>query len=559
LLKLSDCSDRVVDRYDVRKPYFMKFSVFQSIAKLLIALFGLNALLAMSNLWPTPFVYIDSRVAPEFVYTWCLLLGLVAMGGKARLSGRMLSIVAAAYTFLVLGRYFDTTAPALFGRPINLYWDGLQIPRLLWVLSGQYAWWVPPLLLIAITALIVGLYFGVRWALHVCVSIGAPFTHRYRWAQLVTAFFFISSVANFFGAQQTWGYISRPVLPTYWAQAKVLIAALQEGTGKIVVPESPAFTSDLALLKGADFKLFFLESYGAVTYDNAAMKLALSEDRANLLLQAQKAGLTVVSAFVTSTTFGGGTDLAHMALLTGIDTRDPIRHDILLTTNRPTLIRHFNARGYESFGFYPGLDWEWAEGAFFGYQHLIDARAVRYEGPNIGYWKIPDQIALAKFNSLHPITSDSKQRLFLFASSTSHSPFQPVPPYQADWSRMLSRTPFEKGDIDRIERSKTNWLDMTPGYTGMMAYNFKWLSGYFAQKPEREFAMLALGDHQPTSNITGENASWDVPVHFFTSRPELLRRLQAVGFESGLYPKRKAIASLPELTGILLKAFDSGQ
>jgi hypothetical protein len=42
-------------------------------------------------------------------------------------------------------------------------------------------------------------------------------------------------------------------------------------------------------------------------------------------------------------------------LLTGIDTRDPIRHDILLTTNRPTLIRHFNARGYESFGFYPGL------------------------------------------------------------------------------------------------------------------------------------------------------------------------------------------------------------
>jgi hypothetical protein len=124
---------------------------------------------------------------------------------------------------------------------------------------------------------------------------------------------------------------------------------------------------------------------------------------------------------------------------------------------------------------------------------------------------------------------------------------------------MLSRTPFEKGDIDRIERSKTNWLDMTPGYTGMMAYNFKWLSGYFAQKPEREFAMLALGDHQPTSNITGENASWDVPVHFFTSRPELLRRLQAVGFESGLYPKRKAIASLPELTGILLKAFDSGQ
>jgi hypothetical protein len=93
----------------------------------------------------------------------------------------------------------------------------------------------------------------------------------------------------------------------------------------------------------------------------------------------------------------------------------------------------------------------------------------------------------------------------------------------------------------------------------MMAYNFKWLSGYLAQHHEREFVMLALGDHQPTSNITGEAASWDVPVHFFANRPELLRRLTSVGFEAGLYPKRKAIASLPELTTILLRAFDSGQ
>ena len=46
-----------------------------------------------------------------------------------------------------------------------------------------------------------------------------------------------------------------------------------------------------------------------------------------------------------------------MALATGIDTRDPIRHDVLLTTQRPTLMRHFKARGYETFGFYPGLDW----------------------------------------------------------------------------------------------------------------------------------------------------------------------------------------------------------
>jgi hypothetical protein len=528
-------------------------------AKALLALFVLNAGLAMSNLWPTPFVYIDSRIAPEFVYTWCLLLGLYLFRSKAVLSRRALTSLAIIYSLLVLGRYFDTTAPALFGRPINLYWDGLQIPRLLLVLSGKYAWWVPPLVVLAIGALVAGLFFVIRWALKNCSEVSVPYTVRNRWAQGITLFFFVSSIANFFGMQQTWSYISRPVLPTYWAQAKVLFAAVMEGNSKIVLPESPSFSSDLALLSGADFKLFFLESYGAVTYDNPQMKQALVEDRASLLAQAQKAGFSVVSAFVKSTTFGGGTDLAHMALLSGVDTRDPIRHDILLTTKRPTLIKHFNSKGFESFGFYPGLDWDWAEGSFFGYQHLVDGRALKYEGPLIGYWKIPDQYALAKFRELHPITSTSKPRMMMFASSTSHSPFQPVPPYQSDWPRMLSKNPFDASDVARIENTPTNWLDMVPGYTGMIAYNFKWLAGYFSQKHERDFVMLALGDHQPTSNITGEGASWDVPVHFFVKQPELITRLKAVGFEEGLYPNRKAIASLPELTTLLLKVLNLGQ
>jgi hypothetical protein len=530
-----------------------------SILQALFALFLLNSALAMSNLWPTPFVYIDSRIAPEFVYTWCLLLALPFLIQKPEWRSRAVTWFGLAYTALVLGRYFDTTAPALFGRPINLYWDGLQIPRLLWVMSGKYAWWVPPLVMAAIVALILCLFLALRWALKVSATLSAPYTLRNRWAQGVTLFLLLSSFANYLGVQQTWGYISRPVLPTYWAQAKVLMAAMQEGAGKTTIPDSPSFTSDLALLKGLDFKLFFLESYGAVTYDNAQMQAALKEDRAALVAQADKAGLTVLSSFVTSTTFGGGTDLAHMALLTGIDTRDPIRHDVLLTTNRPTIVKHFNEKGFESFGFYPGLDWDWAEGAFFGYKHLIDGRALRYEGPKIGYWKIPDQYALAKFKELHPISATSKPRMLLFASSTSHSPFQPVPPYQADWSRLLSKEPFDSSDIERLENTKTNWLDMTPGYTGMIAYNFKWLKGYLAQKHERDFVMLALGDHQPTSNITGEGASWDVPVHFFTNRPEIIKKLRAAGFENGFYPNRKAIASLPELTSILLKAFGSEQ
>ena len=32
-------------------------------------------------------------------------------------------VLAAAWMALVLGRYVDVMSPALYGRPINLYWD----------------------------------------------------------------------------------------------------------------------------------------------------------------------------------------------------------------------------------------------------------------------------------------------------------------------------------------------------------------------------------------------------------------------------------------------------
>jgi hypothetical protein len=147
-----------------------------SILQALFALFLLNSALAMSNLWPTPFVYIDSRIAPEFVYTWCLLLALPFLIQKPEWRSRAVTWFGLAYTALVLGRYFDTTAPALFGRPINLYWDGLQIPRLLWVMSGKYAWWVPPLVMAAIVALILCLFLALRWALKVSATLSAPYT-----------------------------------------------------------------------------------------------------------------------------------------------------------------------------------------------------------------------------------------------------------------------------------------------------------------------------------------------------------------------------------------------
>ena len=531
-------------------------SGFKSAARGVFALLLLNALLSMTNWWPTPFVQLDRRLAPEFVLLWVLILGGVAWRG-ALSRGQVLAL-AIGYLLLVFGRYFDTTAPALFGRDINLYWDALQIPRVVWVSLKSYSLWVSVLMVGAVPALI-WLVFKV---LHLCITVAArdaaPYALAKPWLLAVTLAAVAVSVANVAGVVATWPYISKPVLPTYIRQAKLLGTAFAERHQQKALAPSPAFDSDLGALRGADVNLFLLESYGRIVFSNAEMHAQLKPSRDALAAQIAAAGMQVVSAFAASTTFGGGSELAHLALLSGINTGDPLVHDLLLTTQRPTLVTAFRNRGYETFGMYPALSWDWPEKSFYRFDKFIDARDLAYKGPNLGYWKLPDQFALARLNQLYPITLETPKRFTFFPSITSHMPFHPVPPYLPDWKKILIEKPFDEAQMAAVNAQKEDWFNLRAGYTGMMDYNYQWLAGYLAQPRAREALFIVLGDHQPAGVVTGPGATWDVPVHVISRNPALLQRFVAQGFRPGLEPAEPRLGTLFDLTRILLSIFDSG-
>ena len=56
--------------------------------------------------------------------------------------------------------------------------------------------------------------------------------------------------------------------------------------------------------------------------------------------------------------------------------------------------------------------------------------------------------------------------------------------------------------------------------------------------------------------VTGEGASWDVPVHVIGANAALRERLVAAGFRQGIEPKHPTLGGMHELTPLLLKAFD---
>ncbi|MDH5227498.1 MAG: hypothetical protein OEW50_08880, partial [Gammaproteobacteria bacterium] len=78
---------------------------------------------------------------------------------------------------------------------------------------------------------------------------------------------------------------------------------------------------------------------------------------------------------------------------------------------------------------------------------------------------------------------------------------------------------------------------------------------YLRQPRPRDTVYVIVGDHQPTANVTGEGASWDVPVYIVASDPQLLARFTAQGFVAGLEPPRRSLGGLHDLTGMLLQAF----
>ena len=467
----------------------------------------------------------------------------------------------------MFGRYADVTIPGLFGREINLYWDGQQLPRFLWVSAREQPWWLTAGVFAAAVALLGALYVLLRWAVGTVARDAVPYALQERWTWVPTVAAAAAVVAHLAGVvpSVTWYLVANPITPSYWRQAELLATAFTPKRLAEVLPPSSALEAAmaeppevaLAGLRGRDFKLLFLESYGAIVYDNGVVAQKLAPSREQLAAEIAASGRLVASAFVRSPTFAGGSDLAHMSLLSGIDLADPMRHHLLLTTDRPTLISLFRRAGYQSVGLYPALSWEWPERAFYGFDLFLEGRDLGYRGPQLGHWKIPDQFSLARFEQLYPLRPDSPPRFLFFPTITTHWPFGPVPPYQSDWERLLTPDPFGAEESLRLQNAHVDWLDKLPGYIDIFEYTYRWLGGYLQRPEARESVMLWVGDHQPASSVTGEGASWDVPVHLITRDPALLERFIALGFRPGLVPQRPSLGGLHELTALLLKAFDA--
>jgi hypothetical protein len=522
---------------------------------LAVALLLLNAALTFHNVWPTPWIAPSLEMSVEL---GVLLLGIVALASwRGAISRRLRFVLAVVLFFLVLGRYAEVTAPALYGRPVNFYWDAQHLPAVGAMLAKVAAWWMIAAVVLGLAAFIGGSVFLLALALgRVTAAVQHETPRRVLGAVAVAVVGGYLLSTAFEWSLRFW--YSLPVTATYAQQARFLLDAYAASTDR-KLPAVPLAASNLERLEGANVMLVFLESYGAVTYDMPEIERLVTPARAQFAAAVGASGRRVFSTYVESPTFGGGSWLAHISLMSGMEIRDPGDYAVLMTQKRDTLPKKFESAGYHAIAVMPGMRSDWPEGSFYGFDAIYGEREVDYRGPEFGWWRIPDQFTFSRVQDLAAQSGEHKPLFVFLPTINTHIPFLPVPPYQPDWHRFAGSDAFPKLEVQASLARTPDWMSLGRPYADSFVYTFTYLTGYLQQGLPDDAVLILLGDHQPAASVTGVGARWDVPVHIVTRNADVGTALLAAGFVEGvdLPANAHSTRKMHELAPVLLHSFDA--
>ncbi len=532
----------------------MNFPLLRTLASAVAALLLLDIGLTVQNVWPTFGVYWAEEPSVDLI----VLLLLLALHGawRGRLgAGWRWGLAALTVVFLAF-RYADVTVPALFGRSIDLYWDLPHVPHVVAMLMNALPVWQVVTSAAGILFLIATLLLVSRWAIGAIDNACSIAAVRRGMAAVGVA---MLAAYGFGVAEERLDWENRfafPVSAVIGQQAVLLAQALVPAMAGPGGPDVlPLPVSNVARLQGGDVFLIFLESYGALVFDEDHHRNDLAAPFAELSAAAARGGWHAVSAFVESPTFGGNSWLAHATTLYG---RQIVRngdYDLQLKSHRPSLATRFRAAGYRSVALVPGIQQEWPEGAALDFDALHDAKALAYAGPAFGWWRIPDQYAL-DWLWRHELTPRPRAPVFAFYPTiSSHFPFSPVPPYVAEGDTLDASRAYD-GVIPPTDGEQADPIRMKANYLDTIAYDWRLLAGFLSRRASAGSIVVVLGDHQPPAVVSGPGARVSVPVHIFAADESILTPFQTAGFVPGLVPNRQAIGLMAALPRTLLDALD---
>jgi hypothetical protein len=360
-----------------------------------------------------------------------------------------------------------------------------------------------------------------------------------------------------------WPLARSPTLSYLWSRSHELYVSWQdliEFSTQLSQAPSPQETQPglLEQLKGHDVVLVFVESYGRTLLTQQTS----AEDFGNFLdtqyFKLQSSGFVARSHFLTSSTVGGISWLAHATTLSGLWVDNQARYDMLLKSKRKTLNQLFRHAGWRSVGVMPAITTDWPGGDYFGYDKFHGATDLLYKGVAFNWITMPDQYTLFAFEQLERSRKNSGNIFAEIVLISSHAPWTPVPEI-VPWQSLTNAQAF-----DQMVREGASpewvWQDVSrirDHYERSIKYVLSSLTSYLEQYGDDKLVMVVVGDHQPAPLITESDGNQDVPIHIISKDRQIMQVLDSWQWTEGVRPKNQPAWRMDTFRDRWIQAFST--
>jgi phosphatidylglycerophosphate synthase len=307
-------------------------------------------------------------------------------------------------------------------------------------------------------------------------------------------------------------------------------------------PEARIPASDLLTgLRGKDVIFVFVESYGQVAVRDSSIAPGVDAVLRRSTASLARAGWSTQSAWETSPSFGGISQLGHSTLQSGLWVNSTQRYAELVASNRFTLSDAFDKAGWHTVSDSPEDDRTFVAGThFYHYDQIYGQNNVGYRGPAFSYASIPDQYTYAEFQRLE-LGPGHKPVMAEIDTVSSHSPWAPLPT-MVPWSKVGNGSIFDPMPA-RGETPLSIFGNVTKqrqAFGRSIQYSMQALTSWVTELNDPNLVLVLLGDEQPAGGISAPGASHAVPISIVAHGPSVFRQIASWHWQDGLIPGRFA-------------------
>jgi hypothetical protein len=215
-------------------------------------------------------------------------------------------------------------------------------------------------------------------------------------------------------------------------------------------------------LRGKNVLLLFVESYGKAAVSGSSYSPGIDAVLDNGTAQLRAGGFSSRTGYLSSSTFGGLSWLAHVTTQSGIWIGTQRGYDQLTKGKRLTLATAFTRAGWRTIADQPVNKRDWPEGRdFYHYDKVYDRRNIGYHGPGFGIAPMPDQYLLQSLQQKE-IANAHRRRVFAEVDLiSSHTPWTRIPRL-IPWDQLGDGSAFNHVPVEESTKAKPSATPPAP-------------------------------------------------------------------------------------------------